>query len=100
MYHHHHFTADTSRLNDQVGTVGGQMEIRIKISWMSNPHMLLGITHTHTHTLYLDLCYQVSETSQWLIWLWQTTIPIFIKVKASPDVVYTKKCISGYYLSL
>ena len=94
MYHHRHFTADTSRLNDQVGTVGGQMETRMQISWMSNPHMLLGITHTHTHThthtLYLDLCYQVSETSQWLIWLWQTTISILIKVRASPYGLYQK----------
>lgn len=98
MYHRHHFTADTSRLNDQVGTVGGQMEIRMQVSWMSDPHMHVGITHTRT--LHLDLCYQGSETSQWLIWLWQTTISIFIKVKASPDVVNTKKCISGYYLSL
>lgn len=49
MYRCHHFTADTSRLNDQVGTVGGQMEIRMQVSWMSDPHMHLGITHTHGH---------------------------------------------------
>ena len=59
MYHHCHFTADKSRLNDQVGTVGGQMEICMQVSWMPNRYTLLG----SIHTLYLDLCYLGSETS-------------------------------------